>query len=369
MAADDNSDRSASAWVKRIRQSAVVVILGLLVVALINIGSVINAVQTVSGTIWPSVGVYDLSADDLTNELTVYGLPASIQLPQEWDIDPADDDTPGLRAHDENMTISVAAAGTLAANAKTSRTEVTRVSFREADIIEQRAPAQRDEYTAAGRHVMQLRALIDGDSAVVARCSVTERAWAAYERACARVLGTFAIFDNIGMLPLHLEYRDLAESNIWRSPPAFIAGSWDFLAEHWAEYDLNQPHSVDLKNPGTAFDNIYEPSEIFTMSNTLGGKPMTFAGTADVMQRLADAGADRTRWVIQVIDPNVDGWRAYVQFNGPSDFTAAGGDLVFVLNGLAVAGGAIDRTDGLIDDTLYVYAQDVLILPSPEATG
>jgi hypothetical protein len=76
-----------------------------------------------------------------------------------------------------------------------------------------------------------------------------------------------------------------------------------------------------------------------------------------------EASDGRVRWVAQLISADVPDFRIYVQFNGEKDIQMERGSLALVGNGVVVAGGVTPRTDGGLDDTLYVIAQTLVVIP------
>lgn len=322
---------------------------------------------------WNSVDPFVVTSDDLGDEeIEVFdGVPpvgAAIQLPREWALASDSDADSGLSASDEYMTIRVHKVDTLAEGASTTAAQVLTRSHREANEIDAPVPAQRAEYTTKGHRVVQIRVQTDDGSTVAAECSIADKAWNAYKRACALILDTFFVYDLGGTYLPHLFYADIAQSNIWRkTPPAFLAGTWEYLTANWKDYDPWQPHPVkgDALSAavGAAGDKVLLSSEVVALGNTAGGTPFSFSGIVGSLDRMENYQDGRTRWVMQVTSKLVNDWRFYVQFNGPSDFSAQEGDGVFVFNGLAVAAGEFPTTKGYIDNGMYFLAQDVMVTP------
>jgi hypothetical protein len=164
----------------------------------------------------------------------------------------------------------------------------------------------------------------------------------------------------------HLWYKDLADSNIWRGSPNFLDGSWDFVRTHWAQYDPESPHPVQGAALNAAVgDRPLLSDEFFKAAPIIGGRPVSFTGVVSQLQPLENLPGDRKVWVMQVVSSTMPDWRAYVQFNGSADLLASGGDVVVILDGVAIAGGSINRTDGRTDNAVYVLAQDVLVAHGP----
>lgn len=149
--------------------------------------------------------------------------------------------------------------------------------------------------------------------------------------------------------------------------PDFLEGSWDFVRTHWAQYDPESPHPVQGAALNAAVgDRPLLSDEFFKDAPTIGGRPVSFTGLVSQLQPLENLPGDRKVWVLQMVSRKIPDWRAYIQFNGSADLSANEGDVVVILNGVAIAGGNVNRTDGRTDNAVYVLAQDVLVAQPPK---
>lgn len=366
-----------SAWGKR--RFAVVL---LAVAGLVWLANALGAIDTVSAKVreWTGNGPVTPPAftEAESEDVVVDGPRLSLRIPLAWSATHPDDGPVRLRTGDDHMTVEVEQADVDPATLPDAWTgpdgeepsnqrqiTVTRVGGATLQLDET-WPAHLFEYAVDGATVLEA-VVPDGPTSAVARCTIENRAVSAYRATCLDILQSLKLAPPAEQFFPSLFFLDVVEANIWAQPPTHFEESFDYLVEHWADYDPRVPHPA-VETLGATPPLFLD--KVRTSVNELAGTAFVVSGVIDSANVLSDAeDDDRSIWVLQIVSVTAEAFRAYVQVNAPADAPFGEGDFAVVVNAVPVAGGTTLRTDGGFDDTVYLLAQEVVTVPAEIFTG